>query len=517
MKTLLLFTLLFGLFGPSAQAQFDWPPTDIPRRADPCTLTTHQSTLITQQVAIPGYGESPGMDIYAEKSVVLGLPGTVPVVLIINGNGRVKEQYAVYAEFLARNGFVVGVAEREAASTDPLFPLNALYSVFAVMDIDQDSPVALLGHSKGGYVVNEAARANVSMGLDLNIKSVINVAPNIDGSELATGELSGPLNGYHTRSFLSLWGSRDHDMRGQTGMPREGIAAYDQVGTESSTTCGSPPCYVHPQNLIEKVSVYVNGADHDQFLNAQSQTSSIGNYLSNSDQYCIGKAYTHAFLRKHLMGITQFDRFLRNEKLPPSLSVMTTSWDDGTGEPVGSDVRLYHQYSPVQKRSIENFNDNHYQLWGSSAHVVDFIVAENSNTEAPFFIRHLTDSLLVAWESKNANQYIGFAIPAWAENASTFTHLSLRVGLLKDMPYPMYANGHEDKTFRIGLRDQNYVSRYEYRTVGRPDRHTTMQTVMIPLNAFNGLDLRELQMVYLSFDPNTQGTLILDNIEFIRQ
>lgn len=487
------------------------------RPVDPCTLVTHRSTLLEETVQIPGYGDSAGMDIYVEKSVKLSLPGRAPIALIINGNGYAKDRYVDMARFLAHNGFVVGVAEREGVILDSLFPLNALNSIFAEHQIDDSSPVALIGHSRGGYVVNEAAIENVQMDLGFNIKSIINVAPNITNE---INQFSSELNGYHAKSFLSLWGSRDQDMQGKGGLPREGIAAYDRVGTESSTTCGSPPCFINPQNLIEKVSVYINGANHGELMGTRTNSGTgipDQGYLSPSDEFCIGKAYINANLHKYLHGENSFDKFLRNESLPPSLQNISSNKDDDLGGAPGSPLRIYHQFSPVQKRSIENFEDNHYTVFGKSAHVLDFILEENSNTGSPIYYRHLTDSLLVAWEEKNASQYIGFTVPSYARNAGSFTHLSMRIGLVNDMPYPMYANDNNDELIRIGLRDTSYRSRYQYHTLGRPDTHSTMQTVVIPLDEFTGVNLSQLQMVYLSFNPNTKGTLIMDNIEFIRQ
>jgi len=494
------------------------------RRVDPCTMTTHNLSIIKDTVLVPGYPNSQGIDIYIEKSVKLGLPGVAPVVMIINGNRYSKERYEDIAEFLAKNGFIVAVAERESTyGSDPLFPLASLvYSVFPFHKIDYSSPVALIGHSKGGFVVNEAAIQNFELGVGFNIKSLINVAPNILNTTPSPEVFSGKITGKHTPSFLSLWGSRDRDMRGDNGSPREGIAAYDRVGTESTTTCGNPPCMLWDIEFnIDKTSVYINGADHADMIGTntnlgQSTSPPQPRYLSHLDQFCVGKAYINAFLRKNLNGEKKFNRFLRNEILPLSLQAITTSANDDLGELTGSPLRLYHQFSPVQKRSIENFGALHYSLQGKSAHVVDFILEENTNTGAPFFIRHKTDSIFVAWEEKNANQYIGFKVPEHLDDVNSFTHLSIRVGLIKDMTFPMYANGNSDKQIRVGLRDQNYLSQSHVVTLLRPDNHTTMQTITIPLEEFSGLDLNRLQMIYLSFNGGTQGSIIVDNLDFIR-
>ncbi len=511
---------LVGLLQP--QVSFGGPII-VTKPKDPCTLVTHRSTLVEDTILFPDYAYSTGMDIYVEKTVKQRLPGNTPVVLIINGNGYQKESYSEMAKFLAHNGFVVGVAEREGLDSDPLFALNALNFLFGFHDVDNNSPIALIGHSKGGYVVNQAAFENVSHDLGFNIHSIINVAPNILDAQVGIPDISSlseELNGIHTRSFLSIWGSRDQDMDGEDALPKEGIAAYDRVGTESSTTCGNPPCFINPQNLLEKISVYVHGANHGELIDTQTAVSSLispfESYLSKENQSCIGKAYIKAFLRKHLYGEDDFDQFLSNEKWPPSFSAIVTQNDDDLGSPAGSPLRIGHQFSPVQKRVIENFEDQNYQLFGKSAHIVDFIIQENTNTGAPFFIRHLTDSLFVAWEEKNASQYIGFAVPNFAENIESFTHLSIRVGVLNGMPFPLYANGDNDQQIRIGLRDQDYVSLSHYHTINRPDTHTTMQTISVPLKSFNGIDFQNIQMIYLAFNPNTQGSLIVDNIEFIR-
>ena len=76
-----------------------------------------------------------------------------PVVLIINGNGYYITHYESIAKFLARNGFIAAVGVRENGNwTDPGFVVEALEVVFAELDLQPDTPVAVVGHSKGGLV-----------------------------------------------------------------------------------------------------------------------------------------------------------------------------------------------------------------------------------------------------------------------------------------------------------------------------------------------------------------------------
>ncbi len=488
---------------------------------DPCTLTSHDGSVKNiATLEIPGFPNTTGVDIYIEKSMSLNPPKNMPVVLIVNGNSYAKEEYDDIAEFLAKNGFLIAVARREnngGASEDPLFILGTLDAVFDYAKLNQNSPVGLIGHSRAGLVVNNAAIENHNLQHGYKINAVINVAPNI-------AEQDQKLTGEHAEAFLSIWGSRDSDMKGESGTVSEGIAAYDMAGTES-TTCDGNCILFTPK--IDKTSVYVYGANHAEFLgthtNAPWSAPNVDDtdipkhpYLNTDDQFCIGKAYLNAFLRKHLNGDTRFNGFLRNRALPKSLAMIVSDTDDGLGQEAGSALRIKHQFSPRLKLQIENFEDEFYELTGKSAQVFDFPVYENNLETAPYNIRHKSKFLWVSWEDISYTQYIGFAVDGDKQDISEYTHLSLRAGLVNGVPWPMYSNESGNANIRIGLSSANGGSQYFYRELESTDKHTTMQTIVIPLEDFAGVDLEQVNEIFISFAPGTKGSIILDNLEFIR-
>ncbi|MCW8879516.1 MAG: alpha/beta hydrolase [Kangiellaceae bacterium] len=488
----------------------------IPAYPDPCTMNTHQREVQIDLHNIRGYKPIPQIKVYGELSVLAGLPGTADVAVIVNGNGYHSGNYHNIADFLAHNGFLTVVAARPGdswAQTDPTYVIDVLKKVFSEYSLDPNSKVALIGHSVGGGVVNNAAIENYAEQEGFKIRSVVNVAPNVNDA--------GDLNGYHTSSFLALYGSRDRDMGGTAGTPREGFAAYDKTGTEGTTTCSSPPCWAF-MPMLEKTMAFAHGADHAEFVG--TSTKVLGNvpdvsYLSSDDQFCIGKGYINAFLRYHMRGESVYKGFLRDEWRPLSFLMIDSDDSDDLGEPAGTDLRLYNQFSPKQKQSLENFEDGQYSMAYKSADVVLQQNNEGGLNFSPYRVRHLTRSLSVGWPQKNSYQYLAFNVPANYRNASTFTDLSIRIGQLRGAPVP-YSNNNNDESMWIGLRDKNNVTRWErlhvHGKIPRTDRHTAMNTIAIPLSEFNGLDMSDIRRVYFAFYPNSSGTVILDNIEWLR-
>ena len=300
---------------------------------------------------------------------------------------------------------------------------------------------------------------------------------------------------------------------------KEAFAAYDKVGTEGTTICSTPPSCLSPGPLVEKVMAYVHGADHAEFLNTNTVIlgEESSSYLSKADQFCVGKAYISAFLKKHLKNQSAYNGFLRGEWQPYSFKKIKTTKHDGINEPAGSKLRVYNQYSPKAKQSLENVEDGNYSLAYKSEGISLRVHLAGDHFGSEFKVRHLTNALIVSWKEDSRYQYIGFNVPAKYRNAKNFKYLSLRIGQVKAMPFP-YANDNRDEKMWVGLKDSGGTVRWvrlDYRgKIPRADRHTAMNTISVPLNEFPGLNLSNVRAVYFAFFPNTHGSIMLDNIEW---
>lgn len=492
----------------------------VPVLPDPCTMTPFEGSLITKTLQVPGYGSHERLRIVAEESVWPEPGQPIELVLIVNGNKYPATSYSYISNYLARNGFVVGAVQRNGASAsnpDPQLVIDTLQTIYDYLQLRPNISITLIGHSVGGSVVNNAAILNEEQGLGYPIDAIINVAPN--------SKNSGKLNGKHTSSFLALYGSRDLDMSGTgNSLPKEAFKVFDETGTENSTACNNLDCYLLSP-LIDKSMTYIYGADHAEILGTETKNPyghDVESYLSEGDQSCIGRAYLNGFLRWKIRGEDVFKGFIRGQWTPESILDITTSKPDGLGHPTGSKVRVYHQFSPPLKQSIENWEDGAYSLAYKSPLIQTSLIPKNDE----FFYknanyRHWTNSVLVAWKAKNHYQYWGLTIPNDTEHNSSFSHLSFRAGQLlsNEVVTAEYQNLGIDQVIWVGLRDK--MGKFAWKKLNGEslpwvDRHSAMSTIIIPLNDFNGINHTKIAEVYFAFPPSSQGSLMFDNIEWIK-
>lgn len=491
----------------------------IPYLPDACSLEPHDGELIEEFLIVPGYENYYQLRVVAEESFWPKAGQPIELALIVNGNGYSREAYDSIADFLARNGFVVGAVTRPGDSggnTDPQFIIDTLDTIYDFFQLRPNISITLIGHSKGGRVVNNAAILNTDQGLGYPIDAVINVAPN--------SKNSGKLNGADTAAFLALYGSRDRDMSGNTNaMPQEAFKAYDETGTEGSTVCDGPDCFLWSP-LIDKSMAYLYGADHAEMMGTETKhyNHNITSYLSFEDQSCIGRAYINAFMRWHIRGEEIYKGFIRGQWAPLSIDNMTTNKADGLGHPAGIKARVYHQFSPLYKQSIENWEDGSYNVAYKSPSIQTSLIDKHDESFYGFAkYKHWTNSALVGWKNKNHFQYWGLKVPIDVQNADGFSHFSFRAGQLKtaELVSEEFQNQGKDHVLWVGLRDalgQFAWKQLSEKSLPWVDRHSAMSTIIIPMDDFNGINHSSIEQVYFAFPPSSQGSLMFDNIEWIK-
>lgn len=499
----------------AAQTGIILPPQPAP---DPCTTTPWNGDIISDTLQHDG-GAYDVIQYHIEANILQRIRlFPTDVVVIINGNNFGIYDYQALALHLAQNGFVVLTAEREGNySTDPSVVVDVLDAAFGQLGIHPDSEVGVIGHSVGGGVVVNGVIENQTSGANYDIEALIGLAPNVEDAQ--------HIDGSHVSDYLLLYGSEDEDMGGTSGWPREAFAAYDRADTEGSTTCTTSPCFLF-QPLMERTMVYVHGADHAGFLGGPGQAWA-NDYLDVSDQFCIGKAYMNGFLRWHMKGDQAYKLLLRGDWTPPSMSFIDSIEVDGLGNPIGTDLRLYTQFSPKQRRSIENFEDGAVSVAFQSPDVVTDFIEAGENATANHFVRHETNLHVVGWPQRAQYQYYAMWVPWNSRNASDFSDFSVRMGQLWRSASPYNNPLNQEQPAFVALYDGNGQFHWErldhWGDIPRNDRrgasnsaHSAMATIAIPLNEFTNVDLTDIRAVFFAFLPNTSGTVMIDNLEWLR-
>lgn len=447
------------------------------------------------------------------------------VVLLVNGNCFSGSSYVPLAEHLAENGFVAGILERlgNVANVPDVFDsLDAVLAQLGLSPSDPDLEIALVGHSVGGRLVVEAAKANTDQGLGYPIRVVATLAP--------AAALTTVLDGWDVEAYLTLYGSQDEDKTAYDSQVDEAFFSYDKQGTETSTTCNTPPC-IALSPAFQKTMAFVYGADHAGLVGIGAITGNCSlapqglDYLSAADTLCITKAYLTGFLRWHLWGDTVYKGMLRGEWQPLSVATIDTAEADANGNPAGSPLRLFLQNSPVQRRTINAFTGGLGSFAKSSA--IDVLPADPTDLPgAPYRVRHHTDYAVIAWNTAHGSEWVRFDVPAGSRDGSTYTHFSLRLGQVHGAPAPNDNPAGADQSLWVGLEDgTGAISWHQLNGIAAPDRFTDgpsiraqshLTTRRLPVAWLTGVDTTDIRFVRLFFTSGNRGTVMVDNLEWHR-
>jgi pimeloyl-ACP methyl ester carboxylesterase len=469
-----------------------------------------------------------------------------PVAVIVNGNKMQGDRYLQLVNHLANNRYMVILITRKQTKmadqeqrTDILNAMNAVYGHF---QIHPSSPLGLIGHSMGGGVVMELSKqiTDQSYLYPFSVRAVVTIAPN---SKLVY-ESGQRVTAYDTPAYLGIYGSQDMDMKG-TNSSYVAYEAYDFVGNEISTM---NPLVFNQAGKLFKSMVFVHGADHKGLVGdnmADTSYDADAQFISTEDQLCVTKAYTLAFLQWHLLGQSLYqDYFKPPYYQPQSLKQITSESSDYMGyvaqsNPAGSPLRLYLQSSPPQKLVVQNFErgdlhsyldyENQSLLFKSQDIAAQMFQGQDEN-KAPFFMRNITKKMLIGWENKSHWQHFGFQVPAGHQQASAFTHVSIRLAQLFNsatISNGQYANppGELQRAYLVlvdGNGKQAFTRLDHWGDIPFNDvrsngsSHSGFNTISVPLSAFQRyINTSSITIVGLVFLPNTSGALLVDNLEWV--
>lgn len=250
-----------------------------------------------------------------------------PVMFIAHGNHDFSVPsylgYDYLGEYLASNGYVVvsvdenllnGLGdENDARAILLLENIKAILkenaeegsSIYELIDSDK---IAIAGHSRGGEMVTTAYLfndlevypddGNIKFDYHFNISSIIAIAPTVD--QYMPAEHAVEIKDVN---YLLIHGSNDQDVSIMMGEKQYNNIYFSENSEET---------YL-------KSSVYIMGANHGQFNTTWGQYDGVpgtngflntNNFLEDTEQQLIAKAYIRTFLDRTLLNQNEFETLL---------------------------------------------------------------------------------------------------------------------------------------------------------------------------------------------------------------
>lgn len=265
--------------------------------------------------------------------------GPFPLVLIVHGNHTMEDfsdpGYAYLGELLASRGYIVVSVDQNFLNGSPIDELGIkdgglreeidargwllLQHLVLWREWNQDpenpfyrrvdmDAIALIGHSRGGEAVAEAAAfnrlpyypddAHLSFDFDFRIRAVVAIAPS--DSQYHPGDKPTPLEG---ANYLALQGANDADIRSFVGSSQ-----FERAELEG-------------EEFLFKSAVYIYGANHGQFNSTWGRRDyspprgwflNTRGLLSAEEQEQAAKVFISAFLEASLRQRWEYLPFFRD-------------------------------------------------------------------------------------------------------------------------------------------------------------------------------------------------------------
>lgn len=452
-----------------------------------------------------------------------------PVMFIAHGNHDFSVPsylgYDYLGEYLASNGYVVvsvdenllnGLGdENDARAILLLENIKAILkenaeegsSIYGLINSDK---IAIAGHSRGGEMVTTAYLfndlevypddGNLKFDYHFNIFSIIAIAPTVD--QYMPAEHAVEIKDVN---YLLIHGSNDQDVSTMMGEKQYNNIYFSENSEET---------YL-------KSSVYIMGANHGQFNTTWGQYDGVpgtngflntNNFLEDTEQQLIAKAYIRTFLDRTLLNQNEFETLL---------------WDNGE----------YRNYLP-RTVYITNYMDSNFERYCSFEEDTDIMhgVTEDvvircygmnewkermdvygSGTDGENYVLECT------WaEAVNPSIEILFPITDLSAGCLTFRIADMREDTADDISvldyivelYDVHGNMvsvTNPKTVYPALAVQLYkqdvfFDSYEY-------KHQ-MQTVQIDAEMFTNeaFDYSAVNKMVIIMDEGENGQIILDDV-----
>ncbi len=452
-----------------------------------------------------------------------------PVMFIVHGNHNFSvpsyQGYDYLGEYLASNGYVVvsvdenmlnGLGdENDARAVLLLENIKAILNenaeegstIYGLIDSDK---IAIAGHSRGGEMVATAYLfndlevypddGNMNLDYHFNISSVIAIAPSVD--QYMPAEHAVEITDVN---YLLIHGSNDQDVSLVMGEKQYNNVYFTENAEET---------YL-------KSYVYIMGANHGQFNTTWGQYDGVpgtngflntNNFLEDTEQQLIAKAYIRTFLDKTLLNLNDYETLLVDNKeymnyLPQTVYI--TNY-------MNSDFERYCSFeedTDIMHGVTEDVVIRCYGMdeWKERMDIY------GSGTAGENYVLDCT------WEeSVNPSIEISFPITDLSAGSLSFRIADMREDTADDISALDYivelydVHGHMVSvtnprtvypTLAVQLYKQDVIfNNYEY-------KHQ-MQTVQIDAEMFNdeGFDYTSVNRMVIIIEESENGKIILDDV-----
>ena len=387
--------------------------------------------------------------------------------------------------------------------------------------------IGMMGHSRGGEGIVRHYLLNKQQGSPFGIRALFTVAP----TDSARNDVSNvPL-----AVMLPYCDGDVEDL--------QGVHYYDDAR------------YAVNGDLARKHMLVVHGANHNYFNSIWSTSSSTfrsfddwlnyevddphcgplpGNErLSEIQQRSVARTYITAFFRAYVGDQSRFVPLLTGDlpaEYEPNSQAVLLSSHAPDNRRLRLDINRLQRNKNLRRNSlngaVEAIGLNPYEMCGGdsgSAHCMDYDQFDDRQPHTmPSSNAKLVPSLnqlKIQWQDASAS-YVNY-LPHGARDISTFSSLVLRAGInLDDSEKGMAQDFSVTLADASGATESLQVSEFSQALAYPPGDSSSivpkllLNTVRIPLAAYDRVNLHDIRSVAFDFDVTPSGALLMADIAF---
>ena len=471
--------------------------------------------------------------------------GPFPLVLIVHGAHNAFEPsepgYAYLGEHLASQGYIVASVDenflngsalgdgegREVAARAWLllkhlqawraWNAEAGNPFYGKVDLDR---IALVGHSRGGEAVIDAALLNthtmgaiISSDFDFNIRAVVSIAP----SDWFF-QPSGQLLALKDTSFLVLAGGHDADTYSFYG-----LSAYNRARLSAGTDQFKALVYLYQANHGQFNTVW---GDHDRgYLGSLALNRAP--LLTAADQQAAAQLYLTGFLEAALRGRAEYralfyDPAAASAWLPVNVGLITTDYQDATFAPLAT-FEVVRQRNGTEVLGGTALAEG-MTIWDSQALLLRDGQRLQDNTalhlawdatQPGAYQLNLASDTAADWQITAADALTFQLMPVSAAPYAVTVELTDAAGATATLPLTRFGALLPPLPARLVKADWLLGAAGFNLTLAQP-AELVPQVYDLPLAAFNAANPAfypgELSQIRLTFTGDTGGELYLDEL-----
>ncbi len=388
--------------------------------------------------------------------------------------------------------------------------------------------IGTLGHSRGGEGVIENALYNISLGSPYGINAVLTLAPVDFGRPVLTGTAVMNIAPYCDGDVSDLQGVHFYDdaryLDPDDGSPKYNLLMlganhnyYNTVWTPGGWPAGTADDWQ-----------WANPAQNDAHCGTSSATNARFDAPTQRNSLL---AYGSAFFRYHLGGETAFKPLLEvDDIVPPPSATLTTdeifmSFHPGVDyrvevnrEDLETDETTNTLGMPVTSNGLVAY-DICGDDWGEQYCIGAGASQEPHNKNGSVAMLGLSQ---VALQWNSADDWYRNDLPGYLYDLTQFSALQFRAAVnFSTNPAGVDQNFRVELTDGTGASSSVLVSSYSTALYDPPGAtgttvpHSMHNTIKIPLSAFSGVDITDVQYIRFLFNGVAAGAILVSDLMFV--